>query len=91
MGAPFDPERPNTHSRISQLIATQDSYLIGVEPKSSLEFFMNIYPLRIDLQLTPCVRMEVIPTGQKMACLRMVGSVATWTADASILVSTTLA
>ena len=35
--------------------------------------------------------MEVLPAGQKMARLHMVGSVATQTADADVLVSTTLA
>ena len=35
--------------------------------------------------------MEVLPAGQKMARLHMVGSVVTWTATAVILVSTTLA
>ena len=53
MGAPFDPERPNTYSRISQLIATQDSHLVRVEPKSSLEFVTYIYPLRIALRIIP--------------------------------------
>ena len=53
MGALFDPERPNTYSRISQLIATYDSHLVRVEPESSLEFITNIYPLRIDLRVIP--------------------------------------
>ena len=53
MGAPFDPERPNTYSRISQLIATYNSCLVRVEPESSLEFITNIYPLRIDLRVIP--------------------------------------
>ena len=44
VGALFDPEQPNTYSRISQLIATYDFYLIKVEPESSLEFLNNIYP-----------------------------------------------
>ena len=52
-GAPIDPERPNTYSRISQLIATYDAYLVRVEPESSLEFITNIYPLRIDLRIIP--------------------------------------
>ena len=49
VGALFDPEQPNTYSKILQLIATYDSYLVRVEPESSLEFVTNIYPLRIDL------------------------------------------
>ena len=53
MGAPFDPEQLNTYSRISQLIATYDSHLVRVEPKSSLEFVTNIYPLRIALRIIP--------------------------------------
>ena len=53
MGAPFDPERPNTYSRISQLIATYDSYLVRVESESSIEFITNIYPLRIALRIIP--------------------------------------
>ena len=53
MGAPFDPEQPNTYSRISQLIATYDSYLVRVEPESSLEFITNIYPLCIVLRIIP--------------------------------------
>ena len=53
MGALIDPEQPNTYSRISPLIATYDSYLVRVEPKSSLDFITNIYPLRIDLWIIP--------------------------------------
>ena len=53
VGAPFDPERPNTYSRISQLIATYDSHLVGVGPRSSLEIITNTYPLRIDLRIIP--------------------------------------
>ena len=53
MGAQFDPERPNTYSRISQLIATYDSYLVRVESEWSLEFITNIYPLRIALRIIP--------------------------------------
>ena len=53
VGAPIDPERPNTYSRVSQLIATYDSYLIGVEPELSLEFITNIYPFRVDLRIIP--------------------------------------
>ena len=53
MGAPFDPERPNTYSRISQLIATKDSHLVRVEPESSLEFITNIFPLRIAIRIIP--------------------------------------
>ena len=49
----FDPERPNTYLRISQLIATYNSYLVRVELESSLEFVTNIYWLRIDLQIIP--------------------------------------
>ena len=48
-----DPERQNTYSRISQLIATYDSYLIKEEPKSSQELITNIYPWRIDLRIIP--------------------------------------
>ena len=48
-----DPEGLNTYSHISQLIATYDTYLVRVEPKSSLEFITNIYPLRIDLRIIP--------------------------------------
>ena len=53
MEASIDPERPNTYSRISQLIATSDSYLVRVEPEWSPEFVTNICPLRIDLRITP--------------------------------------
>ena len=53
VGAPIDPEQPNIYSRISQLIATYDSYLVRVEPESSLEFVTNIYPLRIALRIIP--------------------------------------
>ena len=60
MGAPLDPEQPNTYSRISQLIATYDSYLVGVEPESSLEFITNIYPLRIDFTNNPMCSHESI-------------------------------
>ena len=60
VGAPFDPERPNTYSRISQLIAKYDSYLVRVEPESSLEFITNIYPLRIDLRIIPMCSHESI-------------------------------
>ena len=55
VGAPFDPERPSTYSRISQLIATYDSHLVRVEPESSLEFITNIYPLRIVFTNNPHV------------------------------------
>ena len=51
VGAPNDSERLDTYSRISQLIAMYDSDLIRVEPQSSLEFIMNIYPLRIVLRI----------------------------------------
>ena len=51
--APFDTEQQNTYSQISQLIATYDSYLVRVEPESSLEFVMNVYPLWIDLRIIP--------------------------------------
>ena len=60
MGALIDPEQPNTYSRISQLIATYDSYLVGVEPESSLEFITNIDPLRIDLRIIPMCSHESI-------------------------------
>ena len=60
VGALIDPEQPNTYSRISQLIATYDSYLVGVEPESSLEFITNIYPLRIDLRIIPICSHESI-------------------------------
>ena len=60
MGAPFDPERPNTYSRSSQLIATYDCSLVRVEPESSLEFITNIYPLRIDLRIIPMCSHEGI-------------------------------
>ena len=53
MGALVESERPNTYSRISQLIATYDSHLVGVETESSLEFITNIYPLRIALRIIP--------------------------------------
>ena len=55
VGAPFDPERPNTYSWISQLIATYNSHLVRVEPESSLEFITNIYPLRITFTNNPHV------------------------------------
>ena len=51
--APFDPEQPNTYSRISQLVATYDSHLVRVEPESSLEFITNMFPLRIALRIIP--------------------------------------
>ena len=60
LGAPFDSERPNTYSRISQLIATYDSHLVGVEPESSLEIITNIYPLRIDLRIIPMCSYGII-------------------------------
>ena len=60
MGAPFDPERPNTYSQISQLFATYDSSLVRVEPESSREFITNIYPLRIDLRIMPTCSHEGI-------------------------------
>ena len=91
MGALFDPEQPNTYSRISQLIATYDSYLVGVEPESSLEFITNIYPLRIDLRIIPMCPHESIIRRTEDGRLHMVGSVATWTAAVVILVSTILA
>ena len=53
MGALIASEQPNTYSRISQLIATYDSYLVGVGPESSLEFIKNIYPLQVDLRIFP--------------------------------------
>ena len=60
VGTPIDPEQPNTDSRISQPMATYDSYLVGVEPESSLEFITNIYPLRIDLRVLPMCSHESI-------------------------------
>ena len=53
MGAPIDPEQPNTYLRISERIATYDSYLVRVEPELSIDFITNIYPLRIDSRIIP--------------------------------------
>ena len=51
VGALIDPKRPHTYSGISQLIAMYDSYLVRVEPESSLEYITEIYPLQIDLRI----------------------------------------
>ena len=51
VGVLFAPERPNTYSRISQLIVTYHSYIVRMEPKLSLEFLTKIDPLRIDLRI----------------------------------------
>ena len=53
VGDPFDPERPNTYSRISPLIATYDSYLVRVEPESSLEFITKSYPFPLVSRIIP--------------------------------------
>ena len=59
------------------LLARMILISVGVEHQSSLEFITNIYPLQVDLRIIPMCSHEVLPAGQKMARLHMVGSVVT--------------
>ena len=60
VGVLFDPEPPNSYSRISQLVATYDSYPARVEPESTLELVLSIYPFPIDLRITTMCSHESI-------------------------------